>query len=552
MEPAIATPLTSNPPLRRWLGLGLAALPVSYYFVVLIWFAYDMPYMDDYPVLVNFLNRLPGASAGERWWLLLEQNNFHRVVGVKAVTWLMYALTGRVNFAFLQVLGNASLLLVAWLLYKSSWVKLHANYGFLSLMPFLPVLFFLFQFQSWNNAFWAMAAMSNLWAPAWALLAFWLASRRREGWALLIGIVALLTNGNGILVLPLLLTGFLFRQHWRWAAVTVALFIPAYGLYFSGYSNPSGTPLTSLPDPSIVAHLLALDTAFLGAMFYHPAVGWLPQLVGWISGIWTVYLLVIRYDRTNPTLFWMLAFLQLTGLMLAINRLDNPVDVMFASRYKNITALVIAVIYLTILDVLAKQTQPRIVRRFVGLAGVVSVGICVISNVTYFSKIVRFRELKQTDQVLWERYGIIRASSPLYEAASQLSQLRKAGIFQPEPLALAELVSQEVALPVPGSTTEKVAYKVDINRREVNFVIVSGFAKIDRQKANFNDTFLAVQSPEGWRFFTTLFHQRLDNDDSLNDKDTGFTAIVPVSLAGPSARLGLLVKSGGKTAFQEL
>ncbi len=396
-----------------------------------------------------------------------------------------------------------------------------------------------------------MAAMSNLWAPAWALMAFWLAGRGCEGWALLVGVVALITNGNGVLVLPLVLTGFLFGQNWHWAVVTVMLLVPAYGLYFSGYSNPSGISVTRLVDPSTVAHLMALDTAFLGAMFYHPAISWLPQAVGWISGIWTVYLLISRYDRTNPTLFWMLVFLQLTGLMLAINRLDNPVDVMFASRYKNITALVMAVTYLTVVDTLVQRNQPRVVRGFVLFAGVVSVGICIISNLTYFSKIVRFRELKQTDQVLWERHGIIRASSPLYEAASQLSQLKKAGIFQPEPLTLDGLASREVALRQPLSTTEKVVYKLDINRRDGDFLIVSGFAKIDRQKANFNDTFLAIRSPEGWRFFTTLFHQRLDNDDSLNDKDTGFTAIVPIALAGPSVRLGLLVKSGGKTAFQE-
>ncbi|WP_461052984.1 hypothetical protein [Spirosoma arcticum] len=551
MESTVAVLLPPARPLRQWLGIGLAATPVAYYFIVLIWFAYDMPYMDDYPVLVDFLNKLPDASTGERWRLLLEQNNFHRVVWVKGIAWLMYALTGHVNFTFLQLLGNASLLLVGWLLYKAL-PKVRADYGFSSLMSFLPVLFFLFQFQSWNNAFWAMAAMSNLWAPAWALLAFWLASRQREGWALLVGVLALLTNGNGILVLPLLLMGFVFRQHWRWAAVTMVLLVLVYGLYFSGYTNPSGISLTSLFDPVTFAHLLALDTAFLGAMFYHPAVHWLPQAVGWITGMWTVYLLVSRYDRTNPTLFWMLIFLQLTGLMLAINRIDNPVDVMFASRYKNVTALVVAVTYLTIVDKLVRQKHQGALRWFVLLAGAVSVSMCVISNETYFSKIVRFRELKQTDQVLWERYGIIRGCSPVYEPARQLSQLSTAGIFRPEPLTLDQLTSREIALTVPTPNTEKLVYTLNINRRDGDFLIISGFAKIDQQKANFNDTFLAVESPEGWRFFTTLFHQRLDNDDSLNNKDTGFTAIVPLSVAGKSARLGLLVKSGGKTAFQPL
>lgn len=534
--------------ISQWIWLGLALLPVVYYYVVLGWFAYDMPYMDDYPALVDFLNRLPGASAMERWRLLLEQNNFHRVVWVKAVAWFGYALTGRVSFTVLQYAGNVSLLLATGLLLSAARPSVRdAGNEWLA----LPVLFLLFQFQSWNNAFWAMAAMSNLWAPAWALLAFWLASHRREGPALLVGVVALLTNGNGILVLPLLLAGFVFAQSGRWAVATLVLLVPAYGLYFSDYQNPSGVSLTSLLSPATFAHWLTLDTAFLGAMFYHPAVAWLPSVVGWATIGWTLYLLVNRYDRTNPTLFWMLIFLQLTGLMLATNRISNPVEAVFASRYKNITALLTVVTYLTVADVLARS-RSRALRPFAGLALAGSVVICVISNWTYHTKIVRFRELKQTDQLLWQRYGIIRGCSPAYGPVGRLNQLARAGIFRVNPLTMNELASQEINLPQPTPIPNALTYRIDLLKRDGDFLVVSGFVKITGQKANFNDTYLAVQTPTGWRFFTTLFHQRLDNDDSLNDKDTGFTAIVPTSTAGPSARLGLWVRSGGKTVFQML
>lgn len=535
---------------NRWLWVGLAALPVVFYYVVLGWFAYDMPYMDDYPALVHFLNRLPGASAMERVRLLLEQNNFHRVVWVKAVAWLGYALTGRVSFTFLQYVGNVSLFLIAWLLWRA-WSTRRAEVGTQALVQFLPVLFLLFQFQSWNNVFWAMAAVSNLWAPAWALLAFWLAGQRRAGWALLVGVVALLTNGNGILVLPLLLAGFAFAQNGRWAGATLVLLVPAYELYFSDYQNPSGVALSSLLNPATFVHWLTLDTAFLGAMVYHPAVAWLPSVVGWATITWTLYLLITRYDRTNPTLFWMLVFLQLTGLMLATNRISNPVEAVFASRYKNITALLMAVTYLTIADVLTRS-RPRALRWFTAAALVGAVAICVVSNSTYFSKIVRFRELKQTDQLLWQRYGIIRGCSPAYGPVGRLNQLARAGIFQPKPLALPTLASREVSLPQPTPTPNALTYQIDLQQRDGDFLVISGFAKITGQKANFNDTYLAVQTPAGWRYYTTLFHQRLDNDDSLNDKDTGFTAIVPASVAGPSTRLGLWVRSGGKTAFQIL
>ncbi|QJW92397.1 hypothetical protein HNV11_17740 [Spirosoma taeanense] len=535
----------------------VAALPVGYYFAVLGWFAYDMPYMDDYPVLVDFLNQLPDASVGEQWRLLLEQNNFHRVVWVKAVVAFAYALSGQVNFSFLQYLGNVPLLLIAILFWRAHIQPLgdrfiDSAYSSRNLITFLPVLFLLFQFQYWNNTFWAMAALSNLWSPTWTLLAFWLVSRKQAGWALFVAVAALLTNGNGILVLPLLLAGFALNQNWRWAVCTLLVLVLAYGLYFSGYSNPSKVSLADLLAPATFAHLLALDTAFLGAMFYHPAVSWLPQVAGWATIGWTAYLLVTRYDRRNPTLFWMLVFLQLTGLMLAVNRIHNSVDVVFASRYKQVTALLMAVTYMTLADVI-RQKSSRAGRWFSALALAGAMGICVVSNVTYFSKIVRFRELKQTDQLLWERYGIIRGCSPIYEPAQQLSQLKKAGIFQPQPLTVAQLVSHEVTLPTPAATADRVTYQIDLRRRDGDFLVVSGFAKIAGQKANFNDTFVGVLLPSGqWRFFSTLFHQRLDNEDSLNDKDTGFTAIIPASIAGTSSRIGLLVRSGTKTAFQEL
>lgn len=536
-------PATSQHLNWRWLALG--ALPVVFYGGVLGWFAYDMPYMDDYPVLVTFLNRLSVAPVGEKWRLLLEQNNFHRVVWVKAIAWLSYALTGRVSFGFLQLLGNASLLLVAGVLWRSLPTTRNGWY-------FLPVPFLIFQFQSWNNAFWAMAAMSNLWAPAWALLAFWLAYQSRPGWALLVGVVALLTNGNGILVLPLLLLGFAVEGRWRWVAATVAVLVPVYILYFSGYHNPSDVSLVGLLAPATLAHLLALDTAFLGSMFYHPAVGWLPQVVGWASIGWTLYLMLMRYDQTNPTLFWMLVFLQLTGLMLATNRIGNPVEAVFASRYKNITALVMAVVYLTAADHLT-QKQPSVSRWFMAASLAGAVTICVVSDAIYVSKIVRFRELKQTDLLFWQRYGLVRGCSQQYDPAWQLKKMYAGGIFAPDSLTLGALQSQPVALPQPPQSGPRLVYHIDLQKRDGAFWVISGFAKIDRQKANFNDTYVGVQQPSGtWLFWSTLFHQRLDNDDSLNDKDTGFTAIIPAPTATEAPRLGLLVRSGNKTAFQAL
>ncbi|MEZ0538142.1 hypothetical protein [Fibrella arboris] len=552
--------------MKRGLLWVAAAIPVLYYAGLVLWYAYDFPYMDDYPVVVDFLNRLPAAETlGAKASLLLEQNNFHRLVLAKLIAWVNVALTGSVDFRVMQYVGLVALLGTSWLLYRSAEssasidrpdhypVTTEAGAGRRSASALrLPVCFLLFQFQGWNVAFWSMVAASNVTAPALALLAIYLANRRREGWAIGVAFIALFTNGNGMLVLPILVLGWLFQHRWRWALGTLLITIPALLYYFHGYQNPSGLLITQLLSVAHLRHLLALDTAFLGAIVYHPAVAWLPILLGSGTIIWAIYLLWIRYDRLNPTLFWLLVFLHLTGLMLAVNRIQNDTSIVFASRYRNITALHMAATYLTVLDVLIRRDLPwrgiRLANWFAGTVLAGTVGLWAVSNWTYLSKIERFRELKQTDNLLWQRYGQIRACAPQYEPASRLSDLANRGAFRPKPVSLTALESRPVVVSPSTTSGDSLAYGIDIRRRDEGFLVVSGWAKVAGRKANFNDTFVGVKTAKGWQYYTTLFHQRLDKDDSANDKDTGFTGIIPA--AQPTDSLALFVRSGNYMAKQ--
>ncbi|NID10016.1 hypothetical protein [Fibrivirga algicola] len=542
--------------MKRGLLWLAASVPVLYYVGIVIWYAYDFPYMDDYPVVVDFLNRLPAAGTfGDKVALLLEQNNFHRLVLAKLIAWTNIALTGSVDFRVMQYVGLLALLGTSWLLHRSyavSW-----RYGITTssfFWYFLPGLFLLFQFQGWNVAFWSIVAASNVTAPALALLAFYLVNRGREGWAIGAAVVALFTNGNGILVLPLVMMTLLWQQRWRWALGTLLVTIPALLFYFHDYHNPSGPSLGQLLSPAKLTHLLALDTAFLGAIVYHPAVAWLPVLLGSATIGWVTYLLWIRYDRINPTLFWLLVFLHLTGLMLAVNRIQNDTSIVFASRYRNVTALHLAATYLTVLDVLMRRDfrwrNRSLTNWFAGLVLVGTVGLWAASNWTYLSKIERFRELKLTDNLLWQRYGQIRASAPQYQPASRLTELASRRMFRPETIALTELASRSVSV-LPATTPgDSLTYGIDLWRRDDQFLVVSGWAKVAGRKANFNDTFVGVKTANGWHYYTTLFHQRLDKEDSANDKDTGFTAIIPD--AQPTDSLAIVVRSGKYAASEKM
>jgi hypothetical protein len=534
----------------------LAALPLLWYGVVVIIFAQNFPYFDDYPAIVSWVERwsAPGAN---HWALLTEQHNFHRLVWLRLVLLVDLMLTGRIDFRALQYVGNLSVVLLAGLLWRQSPGE--KNRGWV----WLVAVWLLVQTQSWNNMFWSMAGLSNLYAPAFALLAFGGltvpqgASADRLNGAFLLtlsaGLLATLTNGNGILVLPLLAAGFGLTGRFRRAGLTTVVAVAVLGWYFQDYHNPAKTPLAAVLNLANLGHLAQLWTTFLGATLYHPAVGWLAQLVGIASLVWTGWLLRLRYDRQRPALFWLLVFLQLTGLMLVLNRFEPDVAVMAASRYRNVSALLIATVWLTLADmvIIRNWLIENRLRLVYGLILFGSIGLNGISNVTYFTKIRQFRELKQTDQLLWQLGLPVHACAPQQDGAGQLRRLVNAGLFKLDALVMNELVTNPVIETMPIQA-EKLIVGIDLNRTVGAYRLISGFAHFDGGRANFYTTRLAVRSRTGrgnWQIYSTLFHQRFEKQNSVLYRDSGFSALLPLTALPPDAEFGVVVRAGNRVGI---
>ncbi|MEY4917351.1 MAG: hypothetical protein RL616_1264, partial [Verrucomicrobiota bacterium] len=68
--------------------------------------------------------------------------------------------------------------------------------------------------------------------------------------------------------------------------------------------------------------------------------------------------------------------------MLAVNRIDKGTELMYASRYRNITALMLATTYLSLADVI-RLARPRWLPGLVVVASLGAVGIWGVSNYTY-------------------------------------------------------------------------------------------------------------------------------------------------------------------------
>ena len=95
---------SKSTPILGWLSL----VPLCTAGYILIATGVNVPFEDDYDGIGEFLERYVGlhgfwARAG---WVLTAQHVQYKLVLLQAIVALEYQLTGRVNFRFLQLLGD--------------------------------------------------------------------------------------------------------------------------------------------------------------------------------------------------------------------------------------------------------------------------------------------------------------------------------------------------------------------------------------------------------------------------------------------------------------
>lgn len=363
-------------PLAYLAGL-LIALPVLGYGLLLTVVSVDIPYLDDYDTVLRFLLEARAADAAPLK-LVFAQHVEHRLVFLRAVALTMVGVTGQVDFVAFAWIGFAGLLLLALGLFAA----LRPDGSMAArLVAFAPTLWILFQPQFWDAYFWATSALSNLWVLPLALATLLVLGR--EGPAAFFGAVALssltiLTQGNGVLVLPagLLLLALQNRRAaaGAWAA-TGALLV---ALYTVGFQPVEGVP-SLLESAGRAPTLIHYGFNFLGsaAGFSHPSAS---TFFGacWVAS--AAALALARYPRQNPALYSLLLMLIASAFLNALGRghisgADYPLA---ATRYRFYASATMAVTYLCWVDWLrcaGPAFAPRLRRAVtVGLAAALAFG----------------------------------------------------------------------------------------------------------------------------------------------------------------------------------
>jgi len=218
-------------------------LPALFYFSIVYQNAKNIPIMDDYTAILEFLNNFRNAGWGGKFLLLFTQHNEHRLLHSRIVYALYYTIFHTINFRNLIFIGDAQLIIAALVsvyFIRKSAVKYWNTIAFIWVL----CLFDLNTYESGSIAMYGMQNYGVIMLFLCSLFFYDLAGKFLAPAALLQAI-CIFSSGNG-LIASLFIVIFTLRSENKWekivSIITMAVFAPLYFVDYIWVSQPDKTP----------------------------------------------------------------------------------------------------------------------------------------------------------------------------------------------------------------------------------------------------------------------------------------------------------------------
>ncbi len=426
------------------LAYSAVLAPIVVFYSLLALTVSDLPFLDDYLSVLNFLNAhvvLPtvGMRIGH---LLTTQHNEYRLVFESAIFWLQYDLMGGVNFQVLCALGNIFVLLIFVLLWQVSFPGTSQE---VRAMLLVPAAFFLFQLQYASTLNWAMGGLQNLPVLFFAFLALILLTRDGSldqtrvffACAVIAVLLAIASSGNGFIAgcvggLILLQRKQLARLLvWSGAIVLAfAAYLYRYDFHLAQSHPPRG------PAPFAVVEAILYALSFLGASAARTQSAIPATLLGVALCAAFAWMTRRRFWERNAAVYFIFVFLLLSALGVAFLRGPEGLLQSLASRYRIYSNLALLLTYVFAANEIKRTQSKASLRTFLLLSTFAGVVFCVASDFAGYHYLKQRRDELRLGMSEWQGSGatLAVAGSP----DDILERHRRAGIYRPIPGVLKE------------------------------------------------------------------------------------------------------------------
>lgn len=499
---------------REWFGPGpgrrrlaiaalvlLSLLPVLYVLDRTAGARRNIVYWDEFDTALALILKLKeGQPADSFLQDLFAINNEHRMVTSRLLFAASYWLTGTINFAVIDAIGNATMFALCALLIATAGSALRR----VRLAVLLAMA--LFQLEHYENYLWSGSSIDHFQVVLLLAGAIVALSRGTTAAVLaggFLGTLATFTLAHGLAIWPIGAALLWFARPRRGLVLWGVIAVLAIGGFFTGFrTNPSERFVTvSFEGARQVLHYWL---SIIGAA---PALGspaWKPWL-----GVLLLLLLgyamargAVRRERIALPLAW--CVIAAAGL-IAVGRAAESGGQVF-SRYYVLSATAWA---LALFMVLERHTHPRRPWQLLAPALPSLLTFNIVANREFSDETDSWLECRDVAVVSYQQYGVDGKGPfslhPLpAHSTAMLAKAERLGVYRLGSVCL------PVAMPRRARESRRLAYYVDDLAVNGTAAIVRGWVGIPGVRARRGSIHLILRSAQESHVFTAVPISRPD------------------------------------------
>jgi hypothetical protein len=328
--------------MKKVLTLFFIFIPIGIFFIFFHFFMVNIPINDDYQAILKFINDcITTEDYFEKIKIIFSQHNEHRIVFTNLCSILCYKLAGNINFSYIALIGNISLLFTTFFYYKK-FNEIGKN-----TILFLPVVILLFNFSHWENMTFAMASTANFTVILFSLISIHFLTKKELTnktfyFSVLFYVLAVFTQGAGLILFPLQVLILIYKKQLKRLKQYILFSGVLFCLYFLSYNSPpQNTPILDVL-LNYKAKLILYFIGFLGnevnyfRIFTNENQDSLiySSICGFVILSLVVYLTHKKYYKQNLFNFSTIVFVLFVAIITSLSRVANGIETAGASRYR--------------------------------------------------------------------------------------------------------------------------------------------------------------------------------------------------------------------------
>lgn len=261
-----------GPEKKQLIVIVFAAIaPVAAAFYLILHYAVNIPYIDDYPNFLGFalqLRLLPTFSSRFIYFLSVQHDEY-KFVFMHIVALIELGLTHKVDMRVLSVVGDLfllALLPLLWKIYVPKHYKLESK-----LLFFLPIIFLVFGLNYAEGVTWPSSTLFYVPAIFFSYLAIHLLVTESDScewvlflWGCCSALLAYLTAPNAAALLPIGLVLLAFRRAFVRGVIWCLVFVCGLVPYLVTYQTKNGQ-VVALGHASLLAYF-SFFLSFVGSI----------------------------------------------------------------------------------------------------------------------------------------------------------------------------------------------------------------------------------------------------------------------------------------------